>query len=559
VSKFNRSTVRAATGTSPIVSEPTPSGTTHEGAPGYARDLKSDLFLLAVTNMVADKTFYETAADRDSRYEQLVRRAAVADPVWTAGFLAWLRGDANMRTAAIVGAAEFVHARLTAAGDQQLPRRDHTVEGTDSLSYSLASNRRVIGSVLQRADEPGELLAYWVSRHGRAIPKPVKRGVADAVLRLYNQRSLLKYDTASHAFRFGDVLDLVHPATTLDGQGALFKYALDRRHGREVEAPDILDVVGQREELMAWPVAQRRVLFTNRADSVASVLRDAGMTWEAVAGWLQGPMDATVWEALIPSMGYMAVLRNLRNFDEAGVSDQVAAAAAAKLADPAEVARSRQLPMRFLSAHRAAPSLRWAYPLEQALSYSLANIPALPGRTLVLVDTSTSMNAGFSKDGTLKRWDAAVVFSVALAGRCASVDVVSFSSTARVWGDVHGAHTKVFPLQGGESLLRAVDRWRMGGWFLGGGTATAAALRKHFAGHDRVVVVTDEQAGVDPAEVTASIPTQTPMYTWNLAGYERGHAPSGGRNRHTFGGLTDQAFRMIPLIEAGRNAAWPWQ
>ena len=49
------------------------------------------------------------------------------------------------------------------------------------------------------------------------------------------------------------------------------------------------------------------------------------------------------------------------------------------------------------------------------------------------------------------------------------------------------------------------------------------------------------------------------MYTWNLAGYQAGHAPSGGRNRHAFGGLTDAAFRMIPALEAGASARWPWQ
>ncbi|MEJ3750750.1 TROVE domain-containing protein [Actinomycetes bacterium KLBMP 9797] len=555
MSKFNRSTVRAATGASPIVGEPISSGTTHEGAPGYARDLKSELFLLAVTNMVAEKTFYESADARDTRYEQLVRQAAVADPVWTAGFLAWLRGDANMRTAAIVGAAEFVHGRLAAGGDQQPPRRDHTIEGTDSLTYSTASNRRVIDSVLQRADEPGELLAYWMGRHGRAIPKPVKRGVADAIGRLYTERALLKYDTASHGFRFADVLDLVHPSPATPQQGALFAHALDRRHNRPV-APD-----AEALPTIAFNATLRQLGAEDPARHLLDpdALRRAGMTWEDVLSLAGSKVDkARLWEALIPSMGYMALLRNLRNLDEAGVSDQVAATVAAKLADPAEVARSRQLPMRFLSAHRAAPSLRWAYPLEQALGHCLANILALPGRTLVLVDTSTSMDASFSKDGTLMRWDAAVVFGVALAGRCAAADVVSFSSTARHWGDVHGAHTKVFPLQAGESLLRAVDRWRSGGWFLGGGTATAAALRKHFAGHDRVVVVTDEQAGVDPVEVAKSVPAQVPMYTWNLAGYERGHAPSGTGNRHTFGGLTDQAFRMIPLVEAGRNATWPW-
>ncbi|MEJ3751036.1 hypothetical protein WEI85_48475 [Actinomycetes bacterium KLBMP 9797] len=49
---------------------------------------------------------------------------------------------------------------------------------------------------------------------------------------------------------------------------------------------------------------------------------------------------------------------------------------------------------RFLSAYRAAPSLRWGYPLEQALGHSLNNIPSLPGRTLVLVDTSGLVSTG---------------------------------------------------------------------------------------------------------------------------------------------------------------------
>lgn len=129
----------------------------------------------------------------------------------------------------------------------------------------------------------------------------------------------------------------------------------------------------------------------------------------------------------------------------------------------------------------------------------------------------------------------------------------------RHWGDAPCAATKVFPPQRAESLLRAVGRWKDGGWFLGGGTDTAAALRETFRGHDRVVIVTDEQAGHDAREVTESIPATVPMYTWNLAGYAAGHAPSGSRNRHTFGGLTDQAFRMIPLLEAGRDARWPWE
>ncbi|MFD7016154.1 TROVE domain-containing protein [Streptomyces sp. NPDC059928] len=548
MSRFNTRTARPAP-SSPVTTTGEHT-TTFEGATGHLRDTKGELFLLAVSNFVSQDTFYETGGQRDDRFTQLVRQLAIEDPDWTAGLLGWLRGDGNMRTAAIVGAAEFVKARL-----------DANLSGARGTRPKLpqeggwVSNRIVITSVLQRADEPGELLAYWTSKYGRRLPKPVKRGIADAVQRLYSERSLLKYDTDSKGYRFGDVLELVHAAPAADKpwQGALFKYAIDRRHGRSELVPPELAACQARDALMAVPVVERRALVSR-----PELLRAAGMTWEALAGWLQGPMDKTAWEAVIPSMGYMALLRNLRNFDEASVSDDVAESVARKLADPEQVARSRQLPMRFYSAYRAAPSLRWGHAIEKALTASLSNIPTLSGRTLILVDTSSSMNEGFSRDGTLMRWDAAALFGVALGQRCERADVVSFSSTRRFWGDAPGAATRAFPLQRGESLLRAVGRWKDGGWFLGGGTDTALALRQEFKGHTRVVIVTDEQASHDAHEITDAVPPVTPLYTWNLAGYEAGHTPAGAGYRHTFGGLTDQAFRMIPLLEAGRDANWPW-
>jgi hypothetical protein len=91
-----------------------------------------------------------------------------------------------------------------------------------------------------------------------------------------------------------------------------------------------------------------------------------------------------------------------------------------------------------------------------------------------------------------------------------------------------------------------------------GGTETAAAVRQHYAGHDRVVLVTDEQAWAGHGDPGSVIPEQVPLYTWNLVGYRHGHGP-GRPNQLTFGGLTDQAFRVIPLVEAGRSGSWPWQ
>lgn len=498
----------------------------HQGGAGFLRDDKSELFLLAVANMVGHDTFYEKGGDRDDRYTALVRELAVADPEWTLGLLRWLRHGARLRTAALVGAAEFTRARL----DAQAP----------------GFSRQVVAAVLQRPDEPGELLAYWTSRYGRNLPKPVKRGVADAARRLYDGRALLKYDTASKGYRFGDVLELTHPSPdpAKPWQGELFKYALDRRHHPEDAAPPASDLLlGANRELLALPVAERRAAVT--APGGAQRLAEAGLTWEALAGWLRGPLDAAVWEAVIPSMGSMALVRNLRNFDQAGVSDEVAEAVAKRIADKGEVNRSRQFPFRYLAAYRHAPSLRWGHALETALAHSLANVPALPGRTLILVDRSGSMFDRPDERTQLNRADSAAIFGTALKVRSADADLVEF-----------GTGSKVVTVRRGEPVLRVLERFGNLG-----GTATAEAVRAHYRAHDRVVIVTDEQAGPSSwgGDPLAAVPGHVPVYTWNLAGYRTGHAPSGAAGRHTFGGLSDAAFRLIPLLEAGADAAWPWE
>ena len=519
MSKFNLRGL-LGTGTSAVATDERPSGATHEGAPGYARDAKSELFLLAVTSFVAEDTFYEAAAERDARLRGLVARVAVEDGDWTLRLVRWLRTGVHLRSVALVVAAEAVRARLAAGID--------------------GGNRALVDAALDRADEPGEFLAYWAGRYGRAFPKPVKRGVADGVVRLYSERSLVKYDGQARGFRFADVLELTHPTPRDERQSALFRHALDRRHDRADAVPDQLGVLRARQRLLAVPVEQRRAVLAEGE----RILGPAGMTWEQVAGWLQGPLDAAAWEALIPAMGYMALLRNLRNFDQTGVSDESAARVAARLADPGEVARSRQLPLRFLSAYRTAPSLRWAWALERALQASLAGVPSLTGRTLVLVDRSGSMFTSLSRRSVLTRADAAAVFGAALGVRATSADLVEF-----------GTQSAPVRFRRGDSVLKVAER--MGNL---GGTNTAEAVRRHYRGHDRVVIVTDEQAwaGWRGADPTKAVPASVPVYTFNLAGYQYGHGPSGAGNRHTFGGLSDQGFAAIPLLEAGRDQRWPF-
>lgn len=129
--------------------------------------------------------------------------------------------------------------------------------------------------------------------------------------------------------------------------------------------------------------------------------------------------------------------------------------------------------------------------------------------------------------------------------RAEKADLVAFRETSRK-----------IEVPKGASILRMVDQVKP---LVGGGTQTLKALRENFAGHDRVIILTDEQAFADArAGKTPGQDVKVPIFTFNLAGYKAGHLPSGGLNRYTFGGLTDQGFLAIELLERGQDATWPF-
>ena len=531
--KFNNPKMTAAPTVAKSPMTTTGAAVTFEGGAGFTRDVRSELLLLAVSNMVGEGTFYEKANDRDNRFRDLVRTVAVTDPAWMIGFIPWLRNGAKMRSASIVAAAESVRARLDAKLD--------------------GSNRQFIDAACQRPDEPGEFLAYWVSNYGRRLPMPVKRGVADAVRRMYSGKNFLKYDSDAKGYRFGDVLELVHADAARDKpwQGDLFRYAISKRHNREgLRPPESNKTLTAHKALMDLPVAERRKLV--RGPEASAILAEAGMTWEALAGWLQGPMDAKAWEAIIPSMGVMALARNLRNFDQAGISDAVAYDVCARLSDAAEVERSRMFPYQLYSAYKTAPSLRWGHALDKALGHACANIPALDGRTLVLVDTSGSMTTTVSDRSQVQYMEVGALFGVALAMRGLSVDLVGFA-------------TGVFPhnIVKGGSVLKQCEAFMSKAGSVGHGTDIAGAIRSTYRQgvHTRVVVVTDMQTmgGYYSAGVSNAVPSHVPLFGINMAAYKTTALDLSQPNRFEIGGFSDKMFQVMELLSSGHDAGWPWE
>lgn len=498
----------------------TTSTSTHEGGIAYSLDAKSELFTLAVTSMVAESTFYEAAKDRDERLRGLIAAVLVEDPDWLQRFIPYLRQTMNMRSAPVVLACEAARAAR-------------------SLKVDGFNIRRAVASACLRPDEPAEVLGYWLQKFGRPLPVPVKRGLADAAVRLYSQKAALKYD-GNGGIRMGDVVALCHPKPQSAEQDALFRALIGRRLKHSDPIPSNLTTLQADASLHALPIEKRRELLTE-----PERLADAGLTWERLSGWLQGPMDAEAWGAIIPSMGAMALTRNLRNFDDAGISHEAFEVVARRLSDAAEIRRSRQFPYRFWTAYREIGTTRWAPVLEAALRHSVTNLPRLRGRTLVLVDVSGSMTDKVSNRSSVSRWEVGAVFAGAMVQACDEVTLVPFAT--------HSARTVLAKTTDILNVAKSLAEVQASGQ-LNHGTNIWQSVRAHYAGHDRVCIFTDMQAHDDPE--VRDVPL---IYAFDLAGYGR-TGLSCGPGRYQFAGFTDAVFEMMPLLESRdpRADAWPF-
>ena len=136
----------------------------------------------------------------------------------------------------------------------------------------------------------------------------------------------------------------------------------------------------------------------------------------------------------------------------------------------------RVLPFRFLAAARYAP--QWEEALEQVMYKAIAGREKFAGRTVLLVDTSGSMDAPLARRSEMLRMDAACGLAVLLREVCEAVEVYSFSDKlVRV------------PSRRGFALRDAIVSSQPHG-----GTQLGHALRSLRETYDRIIVITDEQS-----------------------------------------------------------------
>ena len=295
-----------------------------------------------------------------------------------------------------------------------------------ALARRGALKADVLTEVIQRADELSEFLAlYW--KDGKVpLAAQAKKGLA-AAFGKFDAYQISKYDRAN-TVRLRDVLFLTNAKPRDEEQEAIWKQLVEGT----LPAPD---------------------------------------TWEVA---LSGGADKReTWESLLAErkLGYMALLRNLRNMQGAGVNEDFVFDALAVGA-----AKSKALPFRFIAAARAVP--QWEPQLEQAM---LTVVPEqkLAGKTLLLVDVSGSMNIPLSTKSDMRRMEAACGVAMLAREMCEAVEIYAFSE-----------NMKVIPPRRGFALRDAiVNSMPHSSTYLGASVAKLNTLPA-----DRMIVITDEQS-----------------------------------------------------------------
>lgn len=221
---------------------------------------------------------------------------------------------------AVAASPKFADAKTNAAALEALPRVART--GSHLCAFAaLVENLRGWGRGLRSA------VAGWY------LAKPAAE--------LAHQ--MIKYQRR-HGWSHRDLLRLSHPVAPTSAHNALFQWAVDGQAGH-LSSAAVLD--GELRQVSAFELAKKAV----NEDEVVRLIEDYRLTHEMIPS--QWKNSQAVWEALLESMPYKALVRNLGKLTAVGLLRPQSAATAlvvARLIDRKRVANSRIHPIALLSA-----------------------------------------------------------------------------------------------------------------------------------------------------------------------------------------------------------------
>ncbi len=480
----------------------------YEGAKAFTLTPQLELYTAVATAALTDN-FYEKAADNLKRIIELIQKN---DAVFVAKLAVYAREYMHLRSIPLVLVTELA--------------KQHN--GDNLISA-------VTARVVQRADEITELLALYAQSNGRKnvkqlnkLSKQLQKGLSVSFNK-FDEYQFAKYNRNA-VVKLKDALFLVHPKAKDEAQQMLFdkivKDELQTPYTWEVE----LSILGQQK-------------FENETAKAAAF--------------------KSKWEELIFSnkLGYMALLRNLRNILEAEVSAEALNRICIYISNANAVAKSKQLPFRFLSAYRELKALhngrisKVLNALEEAVLHTAANIAGFDDNTKVVIaaDVSGSMQTPASAKSKVQRFDIGLMLAMLLQSRSKNVITGMF-----------GDRWKVINMPTKNILANADEFHRREGevGYATNGYLAIEDLINRKKSVDKIIFFTDCQLWNSNGSVSMSdiwkqykaIAPNAKLYLFDLAGYGTTPLKVMRDDVYLIAGWSDKVFDVLHAIENGGNA-----
>ena len=422
--------------------------------------------------------------------------------------------------------------------------------------------------------------------HRGALPHALRKALA---LALADQRdaNLLKYNGKDRP-TFRDVLLMVGGSKTIGKY--LEKTTGEKRDNWPVSKAMFEYIVNDKYVDDLPPILEARKKFftsTNVSDVTLDLVKEAGLTWENVVSHLGSSKD--VWELCIAVMGEMALTRNLRNFEQAEISDAAWDLIYERLLS---VADTVQLPFRFFTAEREVSSTAAKTVVGKMLDRAVENVADLPGVTMVLTDNSGSAaGCAISGKSHIRVSDCGNMLSAVMAKRLGRRAIVGVFGDSSMWVPFSQADSCMAIKHRIDAVAQKEERSMNGalaipqfknGPGVGGGTETGLwfsldDLTKRKIHVDRMIFLSDlccytqgdngtaQNCGVNLEQYFGKNATMQSMvdryrqgvnkncfvYSVNLNGHGQSQLRPGDDRTHLLSGWSEKLLDMIRDIEAG--------
>jgi len=474
----------------------------------------------------SENTFYKSGDKIANEIVKDIKEVAKSDPKFVLQLAAYARNEIYLRTTPQVLLVEAAN-----------------------IEACKPFVREYTPKIVKRADELADVIAYQLSAHGKPIPNSLKKGLA-AAFAVFDEYQLNKYDSDKKGVSLGDVLHLIYRREGYPVSKAMRNYLIN----------DVVD-----EEALPKIAALKQLLAKDTLD--LELLEKSGATWENIISKFKSSKET--WDAIFPKMGYMALLRNLRNFDKSGVDlDPVLA----KITDERLIKNSKQLPYRFFSAYKEVDNQKINRAIAQAFEKSISNV-VLDGTTAVLVDLSGSMTgANVSAKSKMTNAEVAAVLGAIATKKAANSIVIGFGQTAQV-----------IKLNPDDTMINNIEK--IVRTDVGHSTNAGLAFKLLLDSKikvDRIVLISDMQCydttgrgagsqkdyygstfswytdsfvNTELKEYRAKINRNVYLYSLDLSAYGTRQTPSTSKNTVLLNGWSDKIIDYMALVEGANMAA----